>query len=276
MSKLILLPLAFLLLVLPPLAATAKTYVAGIEPSFPPWASVQDGQYVGIAPDAVRAIAKIEGFDVKFVSMAFPSLIPAVKAGKIDILVTGLTVTPKRAKQIDYTIPWWQSKVAVLVSTDSSINIGTALCCGSKVGAQTGSTEYEWVKNNLVANKTGAEVRAYAQDTTALQDLKIGRLQATVVDADTSQAFVAHNAGSVRVAGIIQPYPPQSYALAIKKGDPDGLLAKLNEGIMKIYKSGQWADIIHKYMPGVAVMKIPTYMSKGVDTYKKPIPGLSQ
>lgn len=255
--------------------ALAKTYIAGIEPSFPPWASVQNGQYVGIAPDAVRAIAKEEGFKVKFTSMSFPSLIPALKAGKINILVTGLTVTPKRAQQIDFTIPWWETKLDVLVKKDSSSNIVTALCCGANVGAQTGSTEYQWLKDNLVKQHTHVNVHAYAQDTTALQDLKIGRLQATVVDANTGRKFVENNPKAVRLAGQINPYPPQSYALAVQKGDPDGLLPKLNKGIMKLYKSGEWAKIVHKYIPGVAIVKVPAYMSNKVPSYHKPIPGMS-
>ena len=111
-------------------AALAKTYVAGVEPSFPPWASVDHGKLVGIAPDAVRAIAKQQGFDVKFRSMSFSSLIPALKAGKIDMLVTGLTVTPKRAQQIDFTVPWWQIKLDVLVPRRSKLTAKTALSNG--------------------------------------------------------------------------------------------------------------------------------------------------
>jgi polar amino acid transport system substrate-binding protein len=254
----------------------AKTYVAGIEPSFPPWASVKSGQYVGIAPDAVRAIAKVEGIDVKFVSMSFPSLIPALKAGKIDIIVTGLSVTPKRAQQIDYTIPWWETKLDVLVKKDSKYNIVTALCCGSDVGAQTGSTEYQWLQDHLIKQGVKITPHAYAEDTTALQDLRTGRLKATVTDADTGQAFVQANNDVVRIAGQIYHYPPESYALAVQKGDPDGLLPKLNEGILKIYQSGKWADIVHEYIPGASIIPIPAYMSDKVPSYHKPIPGLSE
>src|SRR3546814_6722132 len=52
----------------------------------------------------MRAIAKAEGFKVEFKDLPFPSLIPALSTGKIDILVTGLTVTEKRSKVIDFTI----------------------------------------------------------------------------------------------------------------------------------------------------------------------------
>lgn len=253
--------------------ALAETYVAGIEPSFPPWAYMQNGQYKGITPDAVRAIAKNEGFDVKFTSMPFPSLIPALAAGKIDILVTELTVTTKRAKRIDYTIPYWEANLVTLVRRDKTSNIVTALCCNHDVGAQTGSTEYEWVENHLVKKGIHVNVKTYAQDTTALQDLIIGRLQATFVGATTGQEFVNHNRDKVRIAATIYPYPPHSQALGVQKGDPKHLLPKLNKGIMQLYKSGQWADIVHRYIPGQAIIKVPAYMSSHV--YHKPIPGLN-
>jgi len=143
------------------------------------------------------------------------------------------------------------------------------------VGAQTGSTDYQWIEDNLVKNHTGVKVHPYAEDTTALQDLKIGRLQATVTDSDTGQKFIEKNPNSVRLAGQINSYPPEVYALAVQKGGAHGLLATLNKGIVKLYKSGEWAKIVHKYMPGASIGAVPAYMSSKIPTYRKPIPGLN-
>lgn len=254
----------------------AKTYVAGIEPSFPPWASVDQGKYVGIAPDAVRAIAKQQGFTVKFRSMSFSSLIPALKAGKIDILVTGLTVTPKRAQQIDFTVPWWETKLDVLVPKDADRNMVTALCCGSDVGVQTGTTNYEWLKKNVVGKGVHINIHTYDQDTTALQDLMIGRLKATFLDDDTARQFVHDNPDRVRIAGKVLPHPAQVYALGVRKSDDKTLLKTLNKGEVELYQSGEWAKIVHKYMPDAAVGKVPADMPSDIPSYQKPVPGLAQ
>ncbi|MFC0269121.1 transporter substrate-binding domain-containing protein [Kushneria aurantia] len=256
-------------------ASMAETYVAGIEPSFPPWASVDHGQYVGIAPDAVRAIARQQGFDVEFRSMAFSSLIPALKADKIDILVTGLTVTPKRAEQIDFTVPWWQINLDVLVPADSNLDGTTALGDGHTVGVQTGTTNYEYLQKLVNDEGRDIDIRTYEQGTTALQDLTLGRLDAYFLDDDTAQQFVADNPDSVKIAGQITPQPPEVYALAVKKGNT-ALLEKLNAGEVAIYKSGEWADIVHKYMPDAKVMSVPVSLPEGIDTYASPIPGIAQ
>src|SRR5699024_954415 len=52
--------------------AAEKTYVAGVEASFPPWAYVENGKYKGIAIDAMRAIADDQGFKVEFKDLPFP------------------------------------------------------------------------------------------------------------------------------------------------------------------------------------------------------------
>jgi len=256
-------------------AAIAKTYVAGIEPSFPPWASVDRGQFVGIAPDAVRAIAKQQGFDVKFRSLSFDSLIPALKAGKIDILVTGLTVTPERAKQIDFTVPWWTIKLDVMVPKGSKLTAQDALGNGHSVGVQTGTTNYDYLKNDIAGKGRKIQIKTYEQGTTALQDLLIGRIDAQFLDDDTARQYMADNPGKLKIAGQVSPTPPQVYALGVKKSNT-ALLKQLNAGEVALYKSGAWTRIVHKYMPDAKVSPIPGALLDGVDSYQTPIPGLAQ
>lgn len=253
----------------------AKTYVVGIEPSFPPWASVANGEMVGIGPDAVRAIAEQQGFDVEFRSMSFDSLIPALKADKIDILVTGLTVTPKRAQQIAFTVPWWTIKLDVLVPEDSQLDAKTALSGGRTVGVQTGTTNYAYLKNQIRDKGHKINIKTYAQGTTALQDLLIGRIDAQFLDDDTARHFLADNKGKIHIAGQVSPKPPQVYAMGVRKGDT-ALLKKLNAGEVALYKSGEWAKIVHQYMPSAKISPVPGKMSSNIDSYQKPIPGLAQ
>ncbi|WP_372610250.1 transporter substrate-binding domain-containing protein [Halomonas sp.] len=258
-----------------PAMASAKTYVVGIEPSYPPWASVDSGEYVGIAPDAMRAMAEAQGFDIKFKSIAFSSLIPALKADKIDILATGLTVSPKRATQIDFTIPWWQVQLDVLVKKDSDTNAVTGLCCGAKVGTQTGTTNYAWLQNQLEQKGVDIDIQTYEQGPTGINDLKIGRIDAYFTDDNTATKFAQANPDSIRLAGKLMPHPAQVYALGVKKGN-DALRGILNQAVVKIYKSGEWTKIVHRYFPDKAVGKVPTVMPSGIPSYEKPIPGYSQ
>mgnify|MGYP003836324379 CR=1 FL=1 len=253
-------------------SANAETLTAGVEAAFPPWAYVEGGEYKGIAIDAMRAIAEEQGMDVEFKDLPWPSLIPALAKGKIDILVTGLNVTPDRAKVLDFSIPWWENDDEVLVTEDSNLNVVTALCCGQTVGAQGGSTQFTWIEENLVNADTGVEMRGYEDYVTAVEDMKTGRLDSVVTSTDTAQTLISKGQ-PIKIVGTIQQNQPQ--ALAVQEGDPHELLAKINKGIMAIYNSGQWGEIMHRYQPGVQIRQIPTTMPDYVDSYEKPIPGYS-
>jgi polar amino acid transport system substrate-binding protein len=249
-----------------------ETYVAGIEAAFPPWAFVEDGEYKGIAVDAMRAIAKNQGIEVEFRDLPWPSLIPALSRNRIDILVTGLNVTAKRDQVIDFSIPWWENDDEILVAQNSDLNAITAMCCGARIGVQGGSTQHTWVEENLVANrKVDAQVKPYQDYVTAVEDMLNGRLDAVLVSTDTAEEFIA-NGRPVRIAGTIQQGQPQ--ALAVPQGDPDGLLPLINRGILEIYRSGEWAEIVNRYSPQSTIRPIPTTMPESIETYQEPIPGL--
>jgi len=252
--------------------SNSEVVIAGVEATFPPWAWVEKGVFKGIAVDAVREIAKIEGINLRFQEMPWQSLIPSLAAGKIDLVVTAVSVTEERAKVLDFTIPWWEINRVVLVRKDSDLNGITALCCGATVGGQGGSTDFEWVKREL-APKLGLKLKEFEDPVMAVADLEAGRVDSVVIDSDTGDKLAAEHP-NLRIAARFYAYPPEPYALPVAKGDPKGLLPKLNRGIMELYESGKWAEIVHKYIPGATILPIPTYMPRYVDSYQHPIPGL--
>lgn len=253
-------------------ASAQETYTVGIESSFPPWAYVEGGEYKGIAIDAMEKIADEADMDIEFKDMPFPSLIPALAAEKIDMLATGLTVTEERSKAIDFTIPWWETNDVVVVPEDSDLNVFTAVCCGSKIGVQGGSSQQAWLEENIVnPGDIDIELAKYDSYVTAVDDMAIGRIGAVIVDDTSAQEYI--EAGKpVKIAGKIYIRAP--LALAVSKGDPQDVLGKLNQGILAIYESGAWQDIVHDYIPNITIPTIPGNMPDYVDTYQKPIKGL--
>ena len=249
-------------------------YTVGVEASFPPWAYVESGEYKGIAIDAMRKIAEDAGLEIEFKDLPFPSLIPALSAEKIDILATGLTVTEERSQAIDFTVPWWETNDVVVVPKDSDKNVFTAVCCGARVGVQGGSSQQAWMEENVVnSSDIDVELAKYDSYITAINDMATGRIDSVVVDDTSAQEYVA--AGRpVEIAGKIYIRAP--LALAVSKGDPQGLLPKLNQGIVKLADSGQWQKIVHEYMPGITVPPVPSNMPEFVDTYQKPVAGLPE
>lgn len=251
-----------------------ESYTVGVEASFPPWAYVEGGQFKGIAIDAMEVIAEEVGIEIEFQDMPFPSLIPALAAEKIDILATGLTVTEERSEAIDFTIPWWETNDVVVVPEDSDLNVFTAVCCGARIGVQGGSSQQAWMEENVVnSSDIDVELAKYDSYVTAVDDMAIGRISSVIVDDTSAQEYI--NAGKpVEIAGKIYIRAP--LALAVSKNDPQEILGDLNQGILAIYESGKWQEIVEEYIPGVSVPSIPGHMPDFVDTYEKPVAGLPE
>jgi len=237
-----------------PLQAQKQVYVVGVDASFPPWTWVEKGEYKGFDVEVMTAIAAIEGFKIEIRDLPWSTVITALSQGKIDILMSGLSITCERDKVIDYSAPYWSVDQAVMVREDSDLNAITAMSMGHTVGAQAGTTGYMWVEDNLVKKGVNVKLKAYDTYDLAVTDLENGRIDSVLCDTDTAQGFV--DAGrKVKIVGIIKT--GEQYAYAVTKGDPYNLLPKINDGIAKLYENGTWAELVHKYFPGRSVEKVP-------------------
>jgi polar amino acid transport system substrate-binding protein len=248
-------------------------YQAGVEAAFPPWSYVENGQFKGIAIDAVREIAKEQGFEVEFKDLPWASLIPALSANKIDMLVTGMFATAERDKVIDYAIPWWESNDVVVVPKESKRTVASALCCKARIGTQAGSAHDGWINANLLEGDlaTGVTLQTYEDFVAAAEDLKVGRLDSIVMTPDIAEDLIAKGR-DLKVVGVIMTNRP--WAMAVGQGDPKKLLPKLNKGMVALYKSGKWAEIVHTYLPTAAIPPIPGNMPKELESYASTPPGL--
>ncbi|WP_456399587.1 basic amino acid ABC transporter substrate-binding protein [Mesoaciditoga sp.] len=221
----------------------ATTYIVGTSADFPPFEYVQNGKYVGFDIDLINEIAKIEGFKIQIRDMSFDSLIPALRAGVIDIAIAGMTITNEREKIVDFSEPYWHADQDVIVKKDSKFTV-TVLCGNHKVGVQTGTTGDLWVSDNLV--KPGLlnpnNVKRYQSFIYSLQALLNGSVDANVLDSPVAERFAKIKPVKI-VATLVTG---ESYGIAVKKGNTE-LLNKINNGLKKLESSGKMTLLIDKY-----------------------------
>ncbi len=221
----------------------ATTYIVGTSADFPPFEYVQNGKYVGFDIDLITEIAKIEGFNVQIRDMSFDSLIPALKAGVIDIAIAGMTITKEREKVVDFSEPYWYANQDVIVKKDSKYTV-TVLCGNHTIGVQTGTTGDLWVSDNLVKPgylKAG-NVKRYQSFIYSLQALLNGAVDANVLDSPVAERFAKMKPVKI-VATLVTG---ESYGIAVRKGD-DKLLAAINGGLKRVKSSGYMEKLIDKY-----------------------------
>ncbi len=227
-------------------AAEKEVYIVASELAWAPFEWKDEaGNAVGFDLDVMRAIAEVEGYRIEIVDVPWDTIIAGVVAGKYDIGASGFTIKPDRAEQVDFSEPYYLSDQAVLIRTDSGLNIVTALSGGRKVGAQRGTTGADWIKSNLVEKGVKVELKIYETYPLAVLDLINKNIDAVVQDEPASRASAAKEKERIEVAGII--VTGEEFGFLVQKGDPYGLLPKINEGMKKLKASGEWDRLMTKY-----------------------------
>ena len=79
-------------------SAWAETLRIGMSPDYPPLAYKQDGRIVGIEADNAKAVGKVLDRQMKLIEMPFEKLLPALQAGEVDVVMSGISVTPQRSE----------------------------------------------------------------------------------------------------------------------------------------------------------------------------------
>lgn len=228
-------------------------YVDGIDAAFPPFSYIdKDGNPTGFDVEVIRWIANEMGFDVKIVPVDWDAIIPTLKAGNIDFIASGMTITPEREKQVDFTEPYWKINLAVVVrkvNRDGALvpqyTIFSAVSPGRTIGVQRGTTSQTWLEENLIDKGVAIKIKVYDNFLLAIEDLLIGRIDAAVIDAPTAQAAIAGR--DAAIVGTINT--GEIYGYAVRKGDAK-LLSLLNEGLKRIMASPEWDRLVEKWLIG--------------------------
>jgi len=214
----------------------AETYTVCSDIPWPPFEmSTEAGAVFGFDIDVMRAIAAIEGYEVKIQNLAFDSIIPSLRAGKCDIGASGFTITKKRDQVVDFSRPYYLSNQAIVTRSAGKVNMVTALAGrgpNGAVGAQRGTTDAAWVKENLIEQGADVELKLYETYPLAVLDLVNERIDTVIQDEPTSKSSVASYPDKLTVAGVINTY--EYFGFNVPEGDPESLVPRINSGIAKL------------------------------------------
>jgi polar amino acid transport system substrate-binding protein len=130
----------------------AASYVVGIDGEYPPYSFIDaDGNPQGFDVESIQWIAEQKGFNVKIQPVAWDGIIPALLAGKIDMVYSGMTITPERAEVVTFSVPYWQVNQSVATHDDTAFTMDDFMAGDLMIGAQRGTTGQFWVEENLIA-----------------------------------------------------------------------------------------------------------------------------
>jgi len=225
--------------------AKSDTLKFGIDPDYPPWTWFEQGQNKGFDIEVLKLIADKNHLKYKFVALPWETAVPALAAGKINLLSGGLWFTCERDKKIDFTKPYYWEHANIVVSKKSKLNMATALCCGAKLGALAGSTNYEWIKALADNPKTNVTATAYESTVLAIKDLIAGRIDTMHIDSITAHEYAKKY--PIKIIGTVFMYGETVFG--VEEGDPHGLIPIFNDGFKWLWESGKFRELWEKYMP---------------------------
>ena len=237
--------LAFLVLAWPNLAA-AKSYINGIDPNYPPFAYVDEktGQPAGFDVDSMDWIAKKMGFTVTHKPMAWDGIIPALNAKEIDMICSGMSITPERAKVVQFSNPYWEVYRVFIARTNSNLTPEKILSSKINLGVQRGTSEAKALKDEQQKKKYPFIFHYYDSAPLAVADLLNGRIQAAFMDELPADDAISKGSDVKKVGTHGQP---DHFGVAMRKSDQE--LSKLvNEGYKLLMQDPYWKELQKKYM----------------------------
>ena len=201
----------------------------------------------GIDGQMIEAIAKRKGWKIKIYDTDFSTLIPALQAKKIDVVVDAMYITDARKKVVNFTNPWYSEGEGIVTRSDTSGISAAADLKGRVVGAQTGTVYLDYAKTLGASN-----LRVFDSQAALLQALQNKQVDVVVTDSAVAGYAIAKDPQSgLKLLLPNPPHFPGTIGAAVRKEDT-ALLADLNDGLAVLKAAGEDLTILKQFGFGEA------------------------
>ncbi len=219
-----------------------KELVFGTNAEFPPFEYVVSkgviDKYDGIDMAIAKQIAEDNDMTAKIENMEFDSLLLALENGQVDAVIAGMTITPEKAEEVDFAIPYYTAKQVMIVKEDSDI-AAAADMADKRIVVIQGYTGQTCVEN------LGYEFEAFKKGSEAVMELVNGKCDVVVIDSATAQKYVGDNEG-LKIVEDAAAFDSEEYGIAVKKGNTE-LLEKINTVLTKMIENGTINELSAQY-----------------------------
>jgi len=222
----------------------AGELVVGMELAYPPFETKdENGEPVGVSVDFAKAFGEYIGRPVRIENINWDGLIPALETGKVDMVISSMTINESRLEKIDFSKPYAKALLALLVNVDSDVEKAEDLNREGKIVAvKTGSTGHIYAEKHL----TNAEILSLPDESACVTEVVQGKADAFIYDQLT--IYRNHERNPDTTKAVYVPFQDVEYwGVGVKKGNTE-LLEKLNGFIDKFYEEGGFDKITEKYL----------------------------
>ena len=224
-------------------AAEPAPLRVGMDLSYPPFETIgADGQPTGVSVELAQALATNLERPLVIENIPFTGLIPALKSGKIDVIISSMTASPERAKAVAFSDPYLTTGLAALVPAASTAKgLDDLDQPGRAVVVRQGTTGEVFARAKL----QNARVLTLDKESACVLEVTQGKADAFIYDQMSVFQNAKRNPRTTRA--LLDPLQTESWAIALRPGD-NNLLAQVNAFLAKFRTAGGFDRLSEKYL----------------------------
>jgi polar amino acid transport system substrate-binding protein len=229
----------------PPAMTSQPALRVGITPNYPPISFKQQGRLAGLEVDFALGLADELGRPVELVELDWEALIPALESGKIDVIMSGMSITEARARRVRFVSHYLRvGQMAIFRKEDHlQLSSPTLLTLTQRrVGFVAGTTGAAYVQGNLPK----AQYMPLRSTAEGLQALRAGEIDVFVHDAVTAWS-IGDNEANDTLTSSFSPLTEEYLAWAVRHTD-DALHHDLEAVLERWRRSGRLQELFHKWL----------------------------
>lgn len=227
-----------------------STFIAGLDDSFPPMGFRDaDNNIVGFDIDLAREVSSRLKLELVLQPIDWASKELELNNGNIDCIWNGLSVDPLRQEAMLLSKPYLANQMIILVPSASPISTKAQLN-GKQVGLQAGSTAVSAFKKDAISKDS--KMVEYENNVLAMSDLKVGRVDAVVMDEVVARYLISKDEGTFKI--LDDNFGKEVYAVGFKKGNTE-LANKVNKTLADMVADGTSDNISKKWFGEVIILK---------------------
>lgn len=224
---------------------TAGVIKVGLMGTYAPYNFLNDNKEIdGFDADIAKEAAKRIGVKVEFAPQEFSGLIPSLQAGKIDAIISQVTITDERKQQIDFTQPYITNQVKIIVKENNNSITKLEDFKGKNIGVGLGTNDESYLRNEVLPKVGSFKIKTYDDVITSLQDLNAGRIDATINNLYALKPIVDKNGFKIKAVG--DAIKSDQAGIAVRKNNPE-FLAALDKALTDMKADGTYKTIFKKW-----------------------------
>jgi lysine-arginine-ornithine-binding protein len=222
-----------------------REIVIANEGGFPPFNMTNpDGTLQGFDIDLGNAICEIIKAKCRYVTNEWSGIIPALLAGKFDVIIGGMGITEERRKSVIFSNPYAITLSRFGVVQGKELEVSPEGLAGKVIGVQQGTTNAAYIEKTY----PGVEVRRYPSMDAMISDLRSGRVDTVFGD---TEPFVMKDDGAAKLVNIGKPVQvSEGIGMAFRPADT-ALRDEFNAALKKLRDDGTWAKLAKKWGPPI-------------------------